>query len=218
MSDKIVIIGGKGTAVVIADQIIDAKERFGAKVELLGFAFDDLSNGDTINGLPILCGTKEAYSKYEKYDDVFFIYQLYRFDLLKERIKLRESLSIPINRYYTFVHPSAYVAKSATIGYANIILAHNTINANARLGNFNTVNSGGLIGHDTVIGNNNFVAGHACIGSGLKIGNGNFVGLNASLKNMITVGDYNIIGMASNVVKSIDSNLVLVGNPAKPVK
>ena len=34
MKEKVVIIGGKGTAVVIAEQIYDAQIRFGKKLKL----------------------------------------------------------------------------------------------------------------------------------------------------------------------------------------
>ncbi len=215
MRDKVVIIGGKGTAVVIAEQIYDAHIRYNMDVEVLGFAFDDPAYVGGINGWPVLCGTREVYDKFKKDNSVKFIYSLYRSDILKERIELRDSLQIPIERYYSFIHPSVYVAKSARIGVANVILANCAINCNVVMGDFNTMNTNSLIGHDTVIGSNNFIAAHTCIGSGLKIGNGNFTGLNSSLRNLVQVGDFNLIGMASNVVKNIGNNTKVVGNPAK---
>ena len=110
--DKIIVLGGKGSAVVIAEQIYDAQCK-GENIELLGFAFDDPTFGKEINGFPLLCHTYEAYEKYERYSDVKFIYQLYRPDLMEVRIKLRESFGIPIERYATFVHPMATVTQSA---------------------------------------------------------------------------------------------------------
>lgn len=217
MKEKVVIIGGKGTAVVIAEQIYDAHERFGMDIEVLGFAFDDPAYKDGINGWPVLCGTREAYEKFKDDESVKFVFALYRSDLLKERIALRDSLNIPMERFLSFRHPSAYVAKSALLGGANIILANCAINNNVVMGNFNTMNTNSLIGHDTVIGNNNFIAAHTVIGSGLKIGNGNFTGLNCSIKNFVEMGDYNLIGMASNVVKNVSDGNILVGNPAKPL-
>lgn len=137
---------------------------------------------------------------------------------MKERIDLRDSLAIPKERYYSFIHPSALIARSVKMGFGNIVLAHCTINPNAIMGNFNTINSGALIGHDTIIGDNNFIAGQTCIGSGLEISNGNFFGLNSSLKNKIKIGNYNIIGMAANVVKDTENNRTLIGNPAKEIR
>ena len=51
---KIVIVGGIGTAIVIADQIMDAHERFGEDIEVLGLALDDHTMGDSICGYPII--------------------------------------------------------------------------------------------------------------------------------------------------------------------
>jgi acetyltransferase EpsM len=214
---KIIIIGGKGTPVVIAEQILNAVEKYSVKFELLGFAFDDESFGNEINGIPILDKTYNVYDKYKKFEDVFYVYSLYRSDVIEERVKLRESLKIPIEKYVSFVHPLATVARSAQIGYGNIILANVVINPNVKIGNFNTFNSNSLVGHDTVMGDNNFVAGHSVIGSNLKIGNGNFFGLNSSSKNFIKIGDYNIIGMAANLVKDVQSRQIMIGNPARPL-
>lgn len=212
---KIVIIGGRGTAIVTADQIYDANIRFGMPVEVLGLALDDHSGGDEISGYPILCDIKDAYSVYGKYDDVKFIYSLYRPDVMKERCKLLYDLNIPLDKFTNFVHPSVMLAKSAKIGQGNVLLANAVVNCNAVIGNFNTVNSGVLIGHDTKIGNNNYFAGQVCVGSGLEIGNMNFFGLNTSIRNGIVIGDNNIVGMASNITKNVGADSVLYGNPAR---
>ena len=211
---KIIFIGGRGTAIVVADQMWDAKQRFGMDIEVLGLALDDRSGGDEINGYPILCDIKDLYEKYGQYDDVRFIYQLYRPDVMRERTAILNNLNIPMEKFATFIHPSVMVAKSAKIGVGNVILANAVVNCNAIIGNFNTVNSGTLLGHDITIGNNNYFAGQVCVGSGLSIGNMNFIGLNTSIRNGITIGDGNIVGMSSNITKSVGDDNVLYGNPA----
>ena len=210
---KIIFIGGRGTAIVVADQMWDAKQRFGMDIEVLGLALDDRSGGDEINGYPILCDIKDLYEKYGKYEDVKFIYQLYRPDVMRERTAILNNLNIPMEKFTNFIHPSVMVAKSAKIGIGNVILANAVVNCNAIIGNFNTVNSGTLLGHD-IIGNNNYFAGQVCVGSGLTIGNMNFIGLNTSIRNGITIGDGNIVGMSSNITKSVGDDNVLYGNPA----
>jgi len=214
MKTKIIIIGGKGTAVVIAEQIIDAIERYDYNAELLGFAFDDPEMTEVLN-FPIFCHSYEVFERFGKYDDVKFIYQLYRPDLIKIRSELRDSFNIPIERYHNFVHPTAYVAHSAKIGYGNVFLANCVVNSHAVIGNHNTFNSVDLIGHDTIIGDSNFCAAHVCIGSGLHIGNMNFIGINSCLRNELTIGNECIVGMASNVTKSLHDNAIVYGNPAK---
>lgn len=211
---KIVIIGGRGTAIVVADQIYDAHVRFGLDVEVIGLALDDHSGGDEVSGYPILCGIKEAFPTFEAYEDVRFIYQLYRPDVMRERSQLLYDLGIPTSKFCNFIHPSVMLAKSAQLGYGNVVLANTVVNCNVVIGNFNTINSGVLLGHDIKVGNNNYFAGQVCVGSGLEIGNENFIGLNSSIRNGIKIGDNNIIGMASNVTKTVDDNRVLYGNPA----
>lgn len=216
MRTKIVIIGGKGTAVVVAEQIIDAIDRFGYDAEILGFAFDDPTM-DHVMDYPVLCHSYEAKDKFEAFDDVRFLYLLYRSDLIKLRSELRDSFNIPKEKYLNFIHPSAYVAKSVKMGFGNILLANCVINSNVVLGDFNTFNAACLVGHDTIMGSSNFCAAHTCIGSGLNIGNMNFFGINCCIKNKVTMGDCNLIGQCANVVKNVENDLVLIGNPARPL-
>lgn len=217
MKDKIIIIGGKGSAVVVAEQIYHA-QNLNQSVEFLGFAFDDEQFGDEINGWPILAKTYEVYEKYIKYSDVKFIYQLYRPDVMKERIELLNSYNIPAERFAKFVHPSALISKTTQIGYGTAIMANCVINTGAKIGNHCTIHSNSLIGHDSVLGDYNFFAAHSVLGSNNKIGNANFVGLNSTFNNYITIGNHCFVGMASNVVKSIESGTKVYGNPAKPFK
>lgn len=210
---KIVIIGGRGTAIVVADQMFDARHRFGMDIEVLGLALDDHSGGDEISGYPILCDIKDAYKRFGGYEDVKFVYQLYRPDVIRERTKILSDLNIPSDKFATFIHPSVMLAKSARIGYGNILLANVVVNCNSKLGNFNTINSGALLGHDIIVGDNNYFAGQVCVGSGIKIGSMNFFGLNSSIRNGIEIGDGNVVGMATNITKGISHNNIIYGNP-----
>lgn len=214
MKTKVIVIGGKGSAVVVAEQIYDAQTK-GHDVEFLGFAFDDPSFGGEIAEFPILSKTTEVYSKYKDFEDVKFIYQLYRPDLMNERIKLLHSYGIPLNRFYTFVHPSCIVSRSAKIGVGTAIMAHGVVNANAVIGNHCTIHSNSLVGHDTEMGDYNFIAAHNVLGSNNKIGDANFFGLNATYNNYLEIGSNCFVGMASNVVKNIESGKKVYGNPAK---
>ena len=46
---KIVLIGGIGTAIVVADQILDAKTRYGVDIEVLGLSFSKVCNEDQVS-------------------------------------------------------------------------------------------------------------------------------------------------------------------------
>ena len=211
---KIIIIGGKGTSMVIADQIYDAQVRYGRDVEVIGLALDDRSMGDNICGYPILCDIKDVYEKYKHFDDVKLIYALHRPDRIRERTELLYNLSIPLEKFCNFIHPSVMLARTANVGTGNVILANCVINHGAKLGNFNTINSGTLIGHDSTIGNNNFFAAQAVTGSGITIGDMNFIGLNSAIRG--SMGSGNLVGQCSNLIKEVGDDQTLFGNPAKP--
>ena len=218
MKKKVIMIGGIGTAVNIAEQMQNAVDHFGMKDEFLGFAFDDESYGDEINGFPILSKTREAWDKYGKHTDVYFMYQLYRPDKIKERSQWIPQFKVPTERYYNFIHPTAIICRSAKMGYGNAIQAGTVLGSNVHMGNHNTFNSNVLYGHDTKMGDHNFFAGHSLIGSNIQMGSYVFLGLNAALNNQITVGDNVMIGMGSNVIKSLEPNQLVIGTPAKFIK
>ncbi|MBB4120088.1 NDP-sugar pyrophosphorylase family protein [Mesonia hippocampi] len=150
----------------------------------MDFAFDDEDYGGEINGFPVLSKTRKVY---EKYKDVFFMYQLYRPDKLKERSLWIPEFKAPTERYYNFIHPTATICRSAKMGYGNAIQAGTVVGSNAVMGNHNTFNSMCLLGHDTHIGNNNFFAAHSLIGSNLRMGNYVFMGLNSALNNKLEI-------------------------------
>ena len=215
MKYKVVVLGGKGTAVVVAEHIHDANLR-GADIELLGYAFDDPAFGTEINGTPILCGTRDAYQRFGHLQDVRFIFQMYRSDLMKERVALRESFGIPLERYHTFVHPSAVVMKSVRLGHGTVVMAGVVIMPNAVIGDHCTVLAATTIGHDTSMGDNNFLATHVVLGSGCRIGERNFFGMNVTVNTRASLGDDCHIAMASNVVRDLPNGSRVRGNPARP--
>ena len=205
---KVIIIGGRGTPACIAEQMVRAREDYGMDIEVLGLALDDHSMGDSVNGQPILCGIRELHEKYGKYKDVFYVYSLYRSDVLKERVELLYSLNFPLEKFCNFVYPTVRVSKSAQLGCGNMILADSSVGPCVKLGNFNTL-LGAHIGHDSVVGNNNFMASGARIGSCCQVGDMNFFGMVSLLPSSISIGNGNYIGAACCVSRKLKDNRML---------
>ena len=214
--EKILIIGGKSSATLIADYIYDAQHKHGEQVECIGFAYNGCPVGTDINGFPVLTSVEEAYGKYAKMKDVKFIFQSYDIQNMQATIKVKDSLNIPLERYCTFIHPSCMIARSASVGAGSVVLANSVVNPKARIGMFNSIMSGVTIGHDAVVGDYNLIATQAIIAN-VVMGDRNFVGINATTNNKITIGDDCMIGMASNVVKDVPSGTKCFGNPARSV-
>lgn len=219
MKKKIIIIGGKGTALNIAEAIIDADIRFNAPVEFIGFAFDDESMGDTISGYPVLCKTKEVYSKYGHIDDVAFIFQMHHQLKMEERAELIASYNIPDNKWFTFIHPSAFVSRSVKLGFGTVVYVNCAIHSNTIIGNHCTFCALTTIGHDSIIGNNVFTATHVCIGSSVQIKDCNFLGQNSTITSAMKIEANNLIGLGAVIIKNIEeSNGIYVGSPARFLK
>lgn len=70
-----------------------------------------------------------------------------------------------------------------------------------------------LLAHDT---STKRALGYTRIGK-IKIGNNCFIGARAFIMPGVTIGDNSIIGAGSIVSKSIPTNVVAVGNPAKVI-
>ena len=74
------------------------------------------------------------------------------------------------------------------------------------------------IAHNDVIGENSFVIAGAILGGGVEIGKNCWVAPNVSIKQQTRVGDNALVGLGAVVLKDVDNNTVVVGNPAKILK
>lgn len=214
--EKVIIIGTKSSATLIADNIYDAQHNYGKKMECLGFASDSLPIGTDINGFPVVSSIKGLFEKYRNDTEIKFVFQSYDIQSMSKTIEYKNSLKIPDERYFTFTHPSCMISRSSFIGVGTLILAHCVVNPKAVIGKFNSIMSGVTIGHDAVVGNYNLIATQAIIAN-ITMGDRNFVGINATTNNKINIGDDCMIGMASNVIKDVPSGTKCFGNPAKAV-
>lgn len=215
MSERsVVIIGGKGSAINVAEQIENARSKYGYPMKVLGYANDDSSLGPYIAGLPIVSGLKDAWDRYRS-DAVDFIFALYRPDVMAERFALLQQLGVPRERFANFVHPTAYVSPSVEMGFGNVIMSNATLQHGVSLGCFNIVNSNVVVEHESTVADGSFFAASACIGARVSIGCSVFIGLNATVREDVQVSDRAFIGMGSCVLRSVEADSTVYGVPAR---
>ena len=108
------------------------------------------------------------------------------------------------------------------------------IKDNVEIGAFNTVSRGSIdntfideftkiddhvhIAHNVYIGKKNIICAGTIFGGSSKIGNSNFIGLNSTIKDGTKIGNKNFIGQSTNVVKSVEDNNLIYGNPGEIIK
>lgn len=213
--NKVAIIGAVGTALNIVEQIKNARDKFDYPLEPVGVIIDSFRKGKLISGVPVIGGLKDLQTIC-KIRDLGFIFALFKPEIMKERCLLLKGLNIPINRYFNFFHPLAYISDTLKFGHGNVVLSNSTIQAGITMGDFNIINSNVVIEHDTLIGNGNFFAAGTIIGANVHVADHCFTGLNSSIRENVNLGNEVFIGMHSLVLENY-SNCRVAGAPARKI-
>ena len=71
------------------------------------------------------------------------------------------------------------------------------------------------IAHNVEIGENTQVIALSMIAGSVKIGKDCWISPSSCIRNQLTIGDNVLIGMGAVVVSDVESNSIMVGNPAK---
>lgn len=135
--------------------------------------------------------------------------------------KIRKDVvsNLTMYNFINVISPLANISNTTQIiGTGNYIGHYVNLISDSTLGNFNFMNDNSMIGHDVTIGDYNHMCPMAVTGGNVNIGNGNLIGTNATINPKITIGDNNIIGAGGVIIKNVDNNNTIVGNPGKIIK
>lgn len=118
----------------------------------------------------------------------------------------------------SFVHPSTYVAESASIGNGVIIECDCIVSSNALIMDNSCVLAHSIVGHNCTIGKHSQISSMVATGGGSKIGAMCFVGMQASILNEVFIGDGSIVAQASAVMRDVPEGVIAMGNPARVIR
>jgi sugar O-acyltransferase (sialic acid O-acetyltransferase NeuD family) len=131
----------------------------------------------------------------------------------------RKSVSKTIDAPFpSFVHVSAVVYPSASIGAGSVVFPNSVVDAAVSIGEFCVINNNATVSHNVKIDNFVHVAIQASIAGGVIVGEGTLIGAGSVILPEVKIGKWVIIGAGAIVTKDIPDNAVVYGNPAKIIK
>lgn len=204
--EHIVLIGAGGHSKVIQDIINKSKDM------KLSAIVDDVYN-ETIIKDSITYGPIHFLNEININDFKFCI----AIGNNRIRNKLFTSLNIPLDRYTTFIHPSAIISPSAKIGNGTVIMPGAVINSDVDIGIHCIINTCAVIEHDNFISNYAHISPNATLAGTVKIGEGTQVGAGATIIQGKSIGDWSTIGAGAVVIENVIDNVTVVGVPAKVI-
>ena len=129
-----------------------------------------------------------------------------------------ESHGITEEMYFSYSHPHSVLSVQSNIGSGVFIGVGTTILPYVSIGNLATLMRNVDIGHHTEIGKFVTMRPGCSIAGGCRIGEYTTIGMGANVFNDVEIGSNTIIGAGSLVTKSLPSNVVAYGTPAKVIR
>ena len=208
---KVVILGTGGTSVDILDTIDDIASK-GGDLKCVGFLDDNESMwGKEIQGVEVLGPLKKSSSL----DNVYFINGIGSPSNFAKKGRIITGLMIPQERFLTIIHPTASVSRTAKLGDGVVIFQNVTVTANAKIGDHVVILPNSIVSHDAEVGDYTCITGGVCVSGRVRVGKSCYLGTNSAFREDVKVGDFSLVGMGSIVLKDVEENSVVVGNPAK---
>jgi sugar O-acyltransferase (sialic acid O-acetyltransferase NeuD family) len=113
------------------------------------------------------------------------------------------------------IHPSAYIAKSATIGIGVQILTRSIVCVDVHVGDFSIINTGASVDHESVVGKGVHICPGARLAGCVVVEDFAMIGTGAVILPRVKIGKHAIVGAGAVVVRDVAPYTVVVGNPAR---
>lgn len=210
---QVIILGGHGDGVVLAQAIRDIQEHDDGAIPV-GFLNDHAEIGTEIDGLPVLESIPAWQSVSEEY---VFISALHKVKDMARRIDLVTSLDIPENRWTNIIHPSASVARDVEIGVGNFIGQNVVIQPGARLGNHCSLRAGANVGHDATLDSFCYIGPNATLCGKSAMGTGAHLSPNGVVMDGVCMSRLSVVGVGSALTKDTTEGGIYFGTPARLV-
>jgi len=208
MNNKSVIIGAGTYGQLYSSYLLEAG------IEIEGFIDDNPKlMGKKFFGIPVIGNFKTLEQEWLK-NSVQNVYCPIGNNEVREKYLIRVKL-IGYNTP-SFIHQNACIGPDVQLGEANYVLAGSIIMPHTIIGDYFMLSIGSTVCHHVIIGNSVFVSSGARIGANLSIKSHAFIGIGATIKSNINeIGEKSLIGAGAVVIKNVEPETTIVGNPGR---
>ena len=208
----IIVIGAGGHA----HSVIDVIES-GSRYKVRGLIDSNRQVGDDVFGYQVLA--EQADLKALLRDSSCELVIAIGDNFYRHRLHQQINAQIPDAKFATLIHPRACVSRRSYIGTGSVVMAGAIVNAGCQIADGVIVNTAAVVDHDCIVGSFASVAPNVTMGGSVCIGARSSIGLGAKLVHRIKLGKDICVGAGSLVLKSIDTDCVVVyGAPSKIVR
>jgi sugar O-acyltransferase (sialic acid O-acetyltransferase NeuD family) len=199
----IYIIGAGGHGKVVLD-IINKSEQYQAAAFL-----DDDSNlhNETINGLKVLGGSKEALA-----DNKAVIIAVGNNKIREKLFNLMKRNKIEL---INASHPNSVINTYTSLGNGIVVAAGAVINPNAVIEDNVIINTAVTVDHDCIIEKHVHLSPGVNLGGNVTVRRGAHIGIGATVLPGIKIGKNSVVGAGAVVTKDVPDDVTVVGVPAK---
>jgi sugar O-acyltransferase (sialic acid O-acetyltransferase NeuD family) len=211
LADRGIIVGGGAFSREVLNWVWDREQKLGAS-EFSFFLDTNPNSFDNYQDFGLkFAGNPDDFVPQD--GDVFLI--AVGDPVAKDRIVSRlDKLGA---KFASVIHPSAAIARTATVGRGVTIGPHAYLATNAVIGDFACINSLTGIGHDVTLGRSCTISSQADLTGGVSLGDRVFIGSGARILPNVRIEHDAKVGAGSIVVRDIKAGGSVFSQPARKI-